>query len=425
MKKSALIRIASLLSAALLSSAVITGCQSASAQNKDLMQNVTPNNVGAKELDNRFRTAYYDFSVKLLKETCAEEKNNTLISPVSILTAMSMTANGADGITKSEFEAALNGGITTDEMNEYMHSFLAGINDNKSCKLNTANSIWLNKSVSGSIRADFLQKNADYYSAGLYKSDFDESAKNEINKWTADNTDNMIKEILDEINPEALMYLINATVFDAVWQDEYNESQITDGKFTNSAGTATDVKMMHSEEQSYIKTENAEGFVKYYKDKEFAFAAILPDEDIKLYDYIEKLDYNALKSSLENKTYEKVLASMPKFSFECGTNLNLPLQSIGLKSAFDENSADFSKMMNDNPDKKIDGVTRINNVIHKTYIKVDEKGTKAGAATSVEMVNEAATVEEAHIITLDRPFLFMIIDCESNLPLFIGAATDI
>ncbi len=196
----------------------------------------------------------------------------------------------------------------------------------------------------------------------------------------------------------------------------YTEDNIQDGTFTNSKGEVKDVKMMHSEENFYIEDTNACGFIKQYEGGDYAFAAILPDENITLEDYIEGLDGKKLRALITNPKEVTVYAAMPKFETEYSAELGGVLKNLGVKDAFFPELADFSGIGTlDNPDEKI----AISKVLHKTKITVDEKGTKAGAATAV-LMEKNALMAEAKSVTLDRPFLYMIIDCTDNQPVFIG-----
>ena len=139
------------------------------------------------------------------------------------------------------------------------------------------------------VERDFLQVNADYFGADVYRKPFDGDTLEEINGWVKEHTHEMIPSILDEIDPELMMVLINALAFEAEWQDPYEEGSVQKRIFTQEDATELTVDMMSSTEQAFLKDENARGFLKYYADKKYAFAALLPDEGVTLGEYLESL----------------------------------------------------------------------------------------------------------------------------------------
>ena len=361
-----------------------------------------------------------DFGVRLFK-TSMEEGKNTLISPLSVLYALAMTANGADGETLTQMEKVL--GMDVDKLNSYMLAYLDLQPESKDYKMSLANSIWFKDDPNFAVEQSFLQTNADYYGAGAYKAAFDEGTRNDINNWVKEHTDGMIPEIIDEIPDEAIMYLVNALAFDAKWADEYEEHQIREGRFTMEDGTRQDVDMMHSEEYTYLEDDLATGFIKYYKDRKYAFVAMLPNEGVTVSQYVDSLTGEHMRELLNNPQDLTVFASIPKFETEYDIEMSEVLQEMGMTDAFDWQVADFSRLGTYN----VDGMNIcINRVLHKTFISVTEQGTRAGAATAVEMVAEgAAEIIEYKEVVLDRPFVYMLIDCETNLPFFIGTMMNV
>ncbi len=394
----------------------LVGCSAAAI---DLTEGFDAEEVTEKAPDEAFISAQTDFSLKLFRNISADHNGNKMISPMSVALALAMTANGADSATKEEMENVLGGGISIEELNGY-YLYLKN-SASKTDNLKIANSIWLKDDAElFTVRQDFLQKNVNYYGAKAYKAPFDNSTLRNINGWVKKNTNGMIKEILGEIDDDAIMYLINAMAFDARWNDPYEKAQITDGEFHNIDGSVSRVEMMNSTEGTYVEGENETGFIKPYLGGRYSFAAILPNENISLPDYIASLDGERLVTLLNNTKSTSVIAAMPKFSFDYEKELRDTLCEMGMESAFDVNTADFSNM----GEVKYQNVF-INRVLHKTHITVDELGTKAGAATVVEMNCGSAMPIETYTVTLDRPFVFMIIDNETKLPVFIGAVANL
>ena len=396
----------------------ITAC--GQARGKDLMKDVPAKAVDVLPDMEAGAAAAADFGVRLFKSSM-EEGENTLISPLSVLYALAMTANGADGETLAQMEQVL--GMDVEHLNSYMLAYLDLLPEAKDYKMRLANAIWFKDDPNFTIEQSFLQTNADYYGAGAYKAAFDEGTRNDINNWVKEHTDGMIPEILDEIPDNAIVYLVNALAFDAKWEDEYDEFQIREGRFTMEDGTRQDVDMMHSHEHIYLEDPMATGFIKYYKDRRYAFVAMLPNEDVTVAQYVDSLTGEHLRDLLNNPQDVAVVAAIPKFETEYGIEMRNVLQEMGMTGAFDWRAADFSKLGTYN----VDGANIcINRVLHKTFISVSEKGTRASAATAVEMVTEGAMeIVEFKEVILDRPFVYMLIDCETNLPFFIGTMMNV
>ena len=405
-----------LLSFALLFS--LTACSKVSAD--DLMKEVPAKAVDVLPDMDAGAAAATDFGVRLF-QTSMEEGKNTLISPLSVLYALAMTANGADGETLAQMQQVL--GMDSDDLNCYMLAYMDLLPEAEEYKMSLANSIWFKDDPNFTVNESFLQTNADYYGSSIYKAAFDEGTRNDINNWVKEHTDEMIPEILDEIPDEAIMYLVNALAFEAQWDDVYDEFQVRDGIFTKEDGTKQDVEMMHADEYKYLSDDLATGFIKYYEGRKYAFAALLPNEGVTVQQYVDSLTGSHLQKMLADPEEIQVFTCIPKFESEYDIEMSEVLQEMGMTDAFDWRVADFSRLGTYN----VDGMNIcISRVLHKTFISVAEQGTKAGAATAVEMVAEgAAEIQEYREVVLDRPFVYMLIDCETNFPFFIGTMMDV
>lgn len=384
---------------------------------KNLTENIKSNSVTGAEADNNFIIGQTNFALSLLQNTANEE--NTLISPYSAMLALAMTANGADNETKAEMEKVL-GGISIDKLNEYLYTYRNSQQSSEKCKINTVNSIWYRDDEEHiKIFDSFLQKNADYYNTSAFKAPFDETTLQDINTWVKHNTNNMIPSLLDKIDNDAVMYLINALTFDAKWKKPYTEEcQIETRNFTALDGTVSKAEMMNSDEYYYLEDENATGFLKYYEGDRYAFAALLPNENISITDYVAGLTPESLNDTLSNPKKTSVYTVIPKFSCNYDIDFAETLAKMGMPSAFNVN-ADFSKMA----DTKT-GALYIGHVLHKTHIDVFEEGTKAAAVTAVTM-EKATCAPIDKFVVLDRPFVYCILDTETSLPIFIGTLMSI
>lgn len=395
----------------------LTGC-AMKVQAKDLMEGITPNTVSALDDLSSQNADVTDFAIRLFKAS-NENGKNTLISPLSVLCALAMTANGAEQETLAQMEEVL--GMTTEELNLYLYSYMRNLPHGDKYKLSLANSIWFTEDERFTVNQDFLQTNADYYGADIYKAPFDKQTLKDINDWVKQNTDEMIPEILDQIPSKAIMYLVNALAFEAEWSEIYEKNQVRDGEFTKEDGTKQDVKFMYGSEGTYLEDEKATGFMKRYKGGKYAFVAMLPNEGVSVSEYIASLDGESLNALLANPQYATVHTSIPKFETEYKLEMAEVLKGMGMTDAFDMYNADFEGL-----GTSTGGNIYISRVLHKTYISVGEKGTKAGAATIVEMRDSAAVEPtEPKEVYLDRPFVYLLVDCENNIPFFIGTLMDV
>jgi serpin B len=392
------------------------GC-TAKVEATNLMKDVTPRDVIIPTYSYSPDGAITDFALRLFKES-NQENQNTLISPLSVLYALAMTSNGAEGETLKQIEDVI--GINSDLLNPHLYNFSKNLPQNEKYKLNLANSIWFNEAEHFTANQDFLQTNADYYGADIFKAPFNDRTTKDINNWVSQKTDEMIPEILDNIPPDAVMYLVNALAFEAEWETVYKKEDVKNGKFFKADGTAQTAEFMYSSEYNYLEDKNAKGFIKYYKDGKYAFVALLPNENITLSDYVASLDGASLYSMLKNPQNDFVKAAIPKFETEYSVNMAETLSNMGITDAFDMNKADFKGLGSSTV-----GNIYINRVLHKTYISVAEKGTKAGAATTVEMFAKMSLEHSGKEIYLNRPFLYMIIDTTTATPFFIGTMTDV
>lgn len=396
----------------------LVGCSSKILA-QDLMIGISPNTVERVSLeDETYTIAMDDFSIRLFQESFDIEKN-TLISPLSVLYALGMTANGAQEETLKQMEEVLRFDIN--DLNRYLHTYKQSLNQDKEYKLSLANSIWFTQDNRFKVNPLFLQTNADFYGADIYRTPFDAQTLKDINNWVNQNTNEMIPEIIDSISPASIMYLVNALAFEAEWDKVYESDQVNTNDFTKEDGTYKSVEFMYSTEGIYLADENATGFMKYYKDSKCAFVAMLPNKGVTVSEYINTLDGKALNTLLTNLKYESVDTSIPKFESKYNAELSKVLSQMGMENAFDALNADFGGI-----GTSTNGNIHISRVLHKTFISVGEKGTKAGAATAVELKDALAPMEEeTKKVYLNRPFVYMLVDTENNIPFFIGTMMDI
>lgn len=343
--------------------------------------------------------------------------DNTLVSPLSAVEALAMAANGADGQTLAQMEEVL--GIRTEQLNACLHDYVQALPSEEGNGVHLANGIWVNSESGLKVRPEFLQANERWYGAGAFETVFDSDTRDAVNAWVSDNTGGRIDGILDELSPDKVMILVNALAFDGQWENIYREDQVQAGTFTAGNGESQDVELMHSTEEVYLQDTDAVGFVKYYEGRDYAFAALLPEEGVPLQDYVASLTGERLRALLAEGERTLVEADIPKFTAGYGADLTGVLGALGMTDAFDGQKADFSRLA-----EAAAGELRIDQVQHRTYISVNEEGTEAGAAIAVDFV-AMSMPGPVRTVTLDRPFLYLLLDCEHQVPLFIGAMTQV
>ncbi|MCL2046954.1 MAG: serpin family protein [Oscillospiraceae bacterium] len=382
----------------------------------NLMENISSREISGKPADDTFISSMADFSIELFKNSMTDGVNS-LVSPISVMLALAMTANGANDETLLQMEALLGGGIALEELNEYLYSYVQMLPSLDKSKLSIANSIWFRDDGDTlTVNSDFLSKNADYFGAAAYSAAFDSETVKDINNWVYENTDGMIDKIIEEIDDFNMMFLINAVAFDAEWQSVYKANDVRKGNFTVENGAVQNVEFMHSSEYIYLDDGMATGIVKPYANGAYSFVALLPNEGISVSEYLETLTGEGFVDTLSSKENTLVYTSIPKFEYEYSASLKEALQALGIHDAFDGEIADFSDVATTTLG---DGELFIGDVLHKTFISVDELGTRAGAVTVVSMdgAGSPANPKEVH---LDRPFVYAIVDNATNLPIFIG-----
>ncbi|MBQ8409433.1 MAG: serpin family protein [Clostridia bacterium] len=365
-----------------------------------------------------FVSTQFAFALELFKESLNQQEGNDslLISPLSVALALAMTANGAEGETLAELEELL--GLPISELNEEFQNYAESLTSRDRAKLYIANSIWL-KENEITLRKEFTDLTAQYYKADVHARPFDQATADEINAWVDQNTDGMIKKLFDELDPEAVLYLINALVFDAKWASQYQDNNVESDEFLTIDGILKKVDMLNSEEYGYLNDGLAQGFVKYYEGN-YCFVAMLPTEDVSLEQYVAQLDAQKLYAMINNPLRVSVGVSIPKFKYEYSANFANTLQAMGLSRCFLGQRADFSGIGSCSS-----GDLAISRVLHKTVIELTEAGTRAAAVTAVEGIPESIPMPPAYSVTLNRPFVYMIVDSETCLPIFMGTVTDI
>jgi len=353
-----------------------------------------------------------EFAFDLLKKTITGSgETNVFVSPLSVSIALGMAWNGANGTTKAEMETALKmSGLSVTDINDYykvMQTSLPTIDP--TTKLSIANSLWYRSGFE--VKPDFLKVNTDYFNAYVKELDFSKTwAVDTINNWCSKKTNTLIPSIINEIPDNAVMYLMNAVYFKGIWQKQFEKKNTSLLPFTNDAGSQVNVNMMALKDTfAYTQTNNAQYLEMPYGNKAFGMTVILPSGNMTTTDVLNSLTVENWNATLNSLTMKEVMVYMPRFKTTNTFKLNSVLQNMGMKLAFSD-FADFSNISN-NP-------LQISEVIHKTYVTVDEEGTEAAAVTSIGI--SVTSVPQYIIFSVNKPFIFVIREKSTGVILFIG-----
>ncbi len=408
---------------------LLSGCAQASAA-KELTTpklSVTPSN--SEEVNE----ALAAFGLELLQKTRdanAETAMNsdmdhvsfsTLVSPLSVALALSMTANGAAGNTLAQFQDVLGGGVDLVELNTACAQLMAdyqGLGGSTKCAI--ANSLWVDPE--GQIKDDFIGQCRGIFDAQVFSAQLSEPGiVKDLNSWVSQHTNKMIPEIIDQPFPEeTACLLVNALYLKNSWLSEFDPLSTHTMDFHHAGGPDSQVEYLRKfdTQLSYLQGKGAQGVVLPYDDGRLAFVAILPDlypDSPDLGQWLNNLEGNSLSQLINNREDAIFLSfAMPKFSAEWKGNLEDTLPLLGLEDAFVPGAADFSSL-GDSPEGYY-----ISQVIHATKIEVNEKGTEAAAATVVAANGGGMPPQEGITLILDRPFLYGIVDLDTGVPLFLG-----
>jgi len=384
----------------------------------DLMKGVEPKQITSTAPDKSYIDSFNNFASTLFI-SAAENNGNILISPASVYLALAITVNGAEGDTKTEMLNILsNNSLLIDKININSSNLISELNyESEKTSLLIANSFWYNKDFVP--YEPFLQTNADYYGAGLKKLDLsDSNAPSIINNWVKDATKGKIGKIIEEIDPDTAAYIINAIYFKSDWEDPFSAKDTKEMTFFSPSGEVRTDFLNKTGSVDYLSGFGAKGVLLYYENSKFAYFAILPDNNISPRQWAKSHGedlFGNIFNMISNKQTDLLKLSMPKYEVDYEDSLKNELQKSGMIKAFDKNTADFSSMNKEHLKNLY-----IQDIMHKTYIKVDEKGTEAAAVTSVQIGLTSAPPLENKELIFDKPFIYGIVDTESDSIIFTG-----
>jgi serpin B len=365
------------------------------------------------------------FAFDLLKTVSKNEdkENNILISPLSASLALAMLNNGAGGLTHEEIQSVLGyGDITRDEMNGYFQKMLEAMQEiDPLTTFKSANSIWIEQQFP--VLIPFIEVNKTYYGAEIRNENFANPATaGLINNWCSDNTEGKIPEIIDEISPDAIMFLINALYFKGEWSSPFDKSKTKNEFFYNQDGSAPLIPTMNKTIDIFCyKAEDFTLAEFPYGSKAFSMIFLLPDEGVSLSSIVEKMDAQTWQQSLWGMGNVEIPVKIPRFKINYERLLNEDLAEMGMQSMFSPLSADFTLVHPTAP-------LFVSLVKQKAFVEVNEEGTEAVAVTIIGMVMAAdpgTPRPEIKEFYVDRPFLYFIKEQSTGTIFFIGEMRNI
>ncbi|MEQ8381862.1 MAG: serpin family protein [Coleofasciculus sp. A1-SPW-01] len=356
------------------------------------------------------------FGFKLFSEILQQDSNkNVFISPTSIAIALAMTYNGASGETQAAMANALElQGMSLSEVNQANEALKTTLeNADSDIQLSIANSLWGRQDIS--FKPDFRQRNQEFYEAQVTDLDFaNPEAKRIINNWVKENTNGKIPQIISEIKPDDILFLINAIYFKGNWMEKFDKDKTVNRPFYLADGTQKQHPMMsQSGEYQYYEDDSVQAISLPYGKGRLSFYVFLPRETVSLDTFEQQLTPENWQQWMNQFRKRDGSIVLPRFKLEYEIQLNEALKALGMDVAFDRR-ADFSNMT--------EADVLINQVKHKTFVEVNEEGTEAAAATSVGMVLTSAAIPQTPFeMVVDRPFFCAIRDNQTGTILFMGS----
>ena len=391
-----------------------------------------------RELVHQANGFAFDLYRQLIKD---DPKGNLFSSPVSISIALAMTYAGAREETREQMRQVMRYTLDDDSLHEPFNALQRELNERGNIvdvetgggydedddptpfELSIVNSVWGQEGYP--FADDYLDVLSDRYGGGLREIDYTtdaEAAREEINDWVADETEDRIDELLPENSLDEMvrLVLVNAIYFFANWHNPFPENLTDEETFIALDGTEHEVAMMReSRRWQYAETDGAQAVELPYIGEEASMLVILPPEG-EFETYEREFDGEALWEIVEALDAREGSVRLPRFEFKTSLQLGAVLERMGMKDAFDPHEADFSGMTHR---EKTEENLYIGQVYHDAFIAVDEAGTEAAAATGVVMRTVSAPMDPFSLVA-DRPFLFAIRDRLTDTLLFLGRVVD-
>jgi serine protease inhibitor len=371
----------------------------------------------APEVSYQLVNANNRFGFQLFKQILdqADKQGNVFVSPSSVAIALSMTYNGADGTTKTAMAKALQLNKMTLEVLNQENADLINLlkNADPQVQLTIANSLWTRQTVT--FNPDFLAQTKRFYDAPVNSLDFNNpDATKTINEWVSQTTQGKITQMIDRIQPDQVMFLINALYFKGKWANEFDPKQTVTQPFYLGNGQQKQHPLMtQSDRYAYYENKQFQAVSLPYGNGRMSLYVFLPKPNQKLSTFYKSLTAENWQTWMTLFSKRDGRVQLPKFKLEYEIELKQALSALGMAVAFDPNRANFANLS--------PMTTVISQVKHKTFVEVNEVGTEAAASTSVGISVTSAPAIPPFQMTVDRPFFCAIRDNQTGTLLFMGS----
>ena len=325
---------------------------------------------------------------------------NVSVSPYSAGVALSMLNAGAREQTEVEIDNALGGCSFSDK----------DLGQSDTVTVTSANSLWINNDFSiRNVYVDLLSKDYDAFADAL---DFgDPETVRAINNWCSENTNGMIKGIINRLTPDMNLIIANALYFKAPWLYLFESSATRDAVFHGSEGDSTTPFMNKKITCDYVEYEGNQMIRLPYEGGRYSMYVLLPSKDLGVAGLLPYITEDGFREVLRNMSAKSVKLSLPKFKVETEMSLVKTLQKMGIRTVF-TSAADLTGIAH--------GPLSVSDVLQKSVVEVDEKGSEAAAVTAIMVRMTSAEISRDPVMTVDRPFYYMIADVQSDRVLFAG-----
>jgi len=377
---------------------------------------LTPSEKSAKIIsaDNQF-----GFEIFQKVNSSDDQPKNSMISPLSVSLALAMVYNGAEGNTKLQMEEMLHkANLTPDDINQsYKDLVTSLISHDPKVELSISNAIFYRNTFN--IKPGFISTNQNYYQAEVSGLDFSKTTEtlNAVNGWVNTKTKGKIDKIIEQVKDEDVMYLLNAIYFNGEWKYRFDAQETASLSFTKEDRNVVQVPTMYIENPfNYFSNTDFQLLEMPYGSGKYSMLIFLPVAGKTTNDVISLMTSDHVNEWISKMTEQKKKVYLPKFEFKFDKSLVNQLRVLGMTDAFDDGKADLSGISDD-------ARLVISEVMHKTYIKVDERGTEAAAVTGIT-VGTTSAGPDLNTFRVNHPFVFAIREKDTNAILFIGKVMD-
>jgi serpin B len=375
-------------------------------------------NITLTEQQQQMRDNNNEFACNLFRTINGQKQGDgsTIVSPISVSYLLGMLNEGADGKTRQQITDVLGLSGSTQQINEYFKTMMSKVSRaDSNVTLQLANCIDVNSAMGISLIPQYKADMQQYYDAQIDALDFTQrSSLDKINNWCNKHTGGMIPTAVDRLDPDAVLYLLNAIYFKAKWTEKFNPEDTRIMNFTTQNGTVVKHNMMHRQTRTlYGKNKICQMLYLPYGNKDFGMYVLLPVKGKTTADIIQGLSARELEQQLNGMKDENVDILMPRFYTSSETTLNHVLSAMGMPLVF-TSRAELPNMAQGEKDLYVSLIDQ------KTIIEVNEKGTEGTARTLMRVLKDGDEPPKIENFHATHPFVYLIIEKRSGTIFFMG-----